>query len=163
MNTLQIVASILKAHMGLTAEQIWIYNQRRNIPTTSGLFVTVGRVALKVYGNNSTQSGDSVTSGQWCQETIAINMFSKNMDAMERVPEALAALRSPTSVFTQQQHAISIAPIPQSVVDTSEVEGAGMLFRTTITIVVLSAYEQTSTATYFDPDTIQYSLEETEA
>lgn len=163
MNSLQIVADILKKSLGLTNEQIWIYNQRRNIPSTSGLFVTVSRVAIQPYGNNASQSGATLTAGQWFQESLAINMFSKNTEALDRMPEVLGALASPLSIFVQQQTGISIGRIPQSVVDTSDLEGAGMLFRTTITIQVLSAYEQAHGATFFDPATIQYQLDETEA
>lgn len=163
MNTLQVLADIIKKSVGLTDDQIWIYNQRHNIPSTSGLFVVISRVALKIYGNNSVQSGDTLSTGQWCQESLAINLLSKNLEAVERVPEVLGALVSPLSVFVQQQTGISIAKVPQSVVDTSSLEGAGMLFRTTITLQVLSAYEQTSGATFFDPNTVQFQLEETEA
>ena len=163
MNSLQIVADILKKTLGLTSDQIWIYNQRRNIPTTSGLNITIGRVAIQPYGNNQVQSGSTLSSGQWFQESIAIDMFSKNTEAVDRVHEVVGALGSPLSSFIQQQTGISIARVPSSIVDTSALEGAGMLFRTTITINVLTAYEQTLGATYFDPDTVQYHLDETEA
>lgn len=163
MNSLQIIADIMKKSLNLTTDQIWIYNQRRNIPTTSGLFVVVTRVAMKPYANNNVIAGDSLVSGQWMQETISINMFSKNFEALDRVHEVLGALASPLSQFVQQQTGILIASIPQSVTDTSAVEGAGMLYRTTITTQVLTAYSAASDTTFFDPDTIQYSLEETEA
>jgi hypothetical protein len=163
MNSLQIIADVIKKSLDLTSDQIWIYNQRRNIPSTSGLNITIGRVAIQTYGNNAVQVGDAITSGQWFQESIAIDMFSKNTEAFDRVHEVVGALGSPLSTFIQQQTGISIARVPSSIVDTSGLEGAGMLFRTTITINVLSAYEQTLGATYFDPSTIQYSLDETEA
>ena len=163
MNTLQAVADIIKTGLNLTSEQIWLYTQRRNIPTTKGLFVIVGRVSLRPYGNNAVQEGSDLTSGQWMQEMVSIDLLSANFEAFDKVPNLLGALASPYSLFKQEQLGLHIAKVPLSIVDTSSLEGASMVFRNTITLQVLSAYKQTNTATFFDPDTIQYSLVQTEA
>ena len=42
MMTAQIICEIIQTYMGLTSDQIYIYNQRKKIPPSEGLFVVVG-------------------------------------------------------------------------------------------------------------------------
>lgn len=163
MKELQLLAGIIQKSMGLTEAQVWLYNQRRTIPNTSELFITLHRDAIRPYGNNSRQSGDDVKATQFFQTLVSIQMFSRSLEATTRLPEVLAAIRSPYSLYVQEKEGIKISSVPTSIVDASEVEGASMLYRTRIQIMVLSAYELVAGATYFDPDTIQFSVDETEA
>ena len=163
MNSLQRIADILQKSMALEADQVWTYNQRRSIPTTSGLFISVQRMGLRPYGNNSKSNGDTVTASQMMQEAVTINLFSRDTSALDRLPEALAALRSPYSEFVQGRDGFRIGAVPVSVLDASGLEGSSLLYRTVVTVNVLTCYEQTTDTTYFDPDTIDFSIEETEA
>jgi hypothetical protein len=149
--------------MTLEADQIWIYNQRRNIPTSGGLFVSVHRIGVKPYGNNTKHNGNSVTSSQMMQEVIQIQLFSHDLSAVNRLPEAMAALGSPYSDYVQGRDGFRIGKVPVAVTDLSGLEGAGLLYRTAITVNVLTSYEQVAGATFFDPDTIDFSVDETEA
>lgn len=163
MRELQLLADVIQKSMGLTESQIWLFNQRRTIPTTTELFVSIHRDAVRVMGNNSKQSLDTVTAYQHFQAQVSIHAFSRSLDAMDRVPEILGAIRSPYSLYIQEKYGVRFSAVPTSVVDASDLEGAAMLYRTVLTIQVFSAAESTTAATYFDPDTVLFSVEETEA
>jgi hypothetical protein len=163
MKTLQVVASIIQKFTNIPQANIWVYSQRRNIPADKGLYIVVGWLGSKPYGNNSRHNGDSSTGAVFTQEQISITLLSYSTEAVTQVPNVLAALRSEYSQYRQQLDGYKIASIPLSVVDASEVDGAAILYRTVITVNIMGAIELSSEATFFDPDTVLFNVDYTEA
>lgn len=163
MKSLQLLASIIQKETGLAHDRIWVYNQRRNIPNDSNLYIVLHRLGMKPYGNNSRHNGDSATGGVWMQEQVAISLFSRTPEAVSYTPKVLAALVSEYSQYRQQLEGFKIAKVPLSVVDASDVDGAAFLYRTVITVNIMGAYDSTSEATFFDPDTVSFNVDYTEA
>jgi hypothetical protein len=162
-STLAIMCDIIKEHMGLTCEQIWIYNQKRNIPTDSKLYVVLE------YGGGSPYSsskGHDFVAGvykeihyQKMQETIKINMLSADTEAVDRIGELIGALSSDYSQNIQSTQGLAISPKPANVIDASAAEVTRQLFRTIVEVKVLRAYKQEKTVPYYDKFNSQVSNE----
>lgn len=154
LNTPQIICNIIQQYMGLSDDQIWIYNQRRKIPPTEGLFVVVSFVSRVAYGNNNAYLPDVPGCGQnlqqFMQETLSINLFSYDTQAIDRMPEMLGSLKSVYSEQVQEKVPMQIGTVPISINDTSFLEASAILFRETVTIRVLRSYSQERNSDYYN-------------
>jgi hypothetical protein len=151
-STPQIICDIIQQGMGLGDDQIWIYNQRKTVTYDKRLYVTVGVVTIKPYGNNvkfnhTTQKDET---SQYVQETLTINVFSYTTEALERYHEVMGSL---ISTYSQQKQALlglRIAQVPIAINDVSAIEGTTILYRIAITLPVLRKYDKLITAEYYD-------------
>jgi len=153
--TPQIICDIIQNGMKLDKSQIWIYNQRREIPEDIRLYVVVGLMGMKAYGNNNTVSsvdgaGMNDNLSQYMQETITIDLFSYTTEAIQRYAEVLGSLKSTYSQKIQEENALKIASIPFSMNEVSQVEGATLLNRISISLMVLRKYDMLLSAEYID-------------
>jgi len=149
--TPQIICDILKTCMKLSADQIWIYNQRREIPSDKKLYVVVGMMSAIPYGNNknfSTSGQDNLS--QYIKEIITIDLLSYSTEVQEKYSMVLGSLVSTYSQQIQESLALKIFPIPSSVSDVSSIEGAALLNRIAITLPVLRKYDMLLEANYYD-------------
>jgi len=153
--TPQIICDILQNGMSLDKSQIWIYNQRREIPEDRRLYVVVGLMGMKAYGNNNTVSsvegaGLNDNLSQYMQETITVDLFSYTTEAIQRYTEVLGSLKSTYSQKIQEENALKIASIPFSMNEVSQIEGATLLNRISISLMVLRKYDMILNAEYID-------------
>jgi len=160
--TPQIICDIIKDGMSLLDSQIWIYNQRREIPQDKKLYIVVGLLSSAIYGNTSKQSNDPLvtdmpeTLTQYVKESITVNLFSYTTEALERYPEVIGSMMSTYSQRIQEAQALKIFSIPSNVNDVSAVEGSSLLNRTSITLQVLRKYDMILNADYYDRITPGY-------
>jgi hypothetical protein len=154
MITAQIICDIIQKYMGLCDKQIWIYNQRKKIPPSEGLFVVVGNISAVPYGNNNKYvplgDGYGQEISQMMQELLSVNMFSYDTSAVERMPELIGSFSSIYCQQKQDEIGFRIGVVPGGVQDTSALEASAILFRQTITLKVLRAYSKISAGEYFD-------------
>lgn len=142
-----IIAGLIAAGMNLGPDVVAVYNQRRRIPPTSGLFIDVAIIATKTYGNNTRTIAPTATTdlveiqGINVQEMYQIDIFSADASARVRRYELLAALSGIASQQAQEKYSFQIAHIPSSFVDVSEIEASARLNRYALTITVL-AFEE---------------------
>lgn len=153
--TPQIICDILQNGMNLNKDQIWIYNQRREIPEDRRLYVVVGLVSSKPY--SSVQRSVSVTGAglndelsQYVQETISVDLLSYTTEAVQRYHEVIGSLKSTYSQRQQELLGLQIAQLPFSVNDVSQIEGATLLNRISISLMVLRKYDMLISAEYID-------------
>lgn len=162
-NTLTLMCDIIKEHMLLDCNQIWIYNQKRNIPTDSRLYIVLEYGGGVPYSSNKYYSDlGGIRKEVHCQkiqETIRINMLSADTEAIDRVGEAIGALSSDYSENLQAQFGLAISPKPATVTDASAAEVTRQLFRTVIEVKVLRAYKQEKNVSYYDKFSSQVSNE----
>ena len=160
--TPQIICDIIKDGMSLADSQIWIYNQRREIPQDKKLYIVVSLLTSFAYGNTSKQSVDPLvydmpeTITQYVKESITVNLFSYTTEALERYPEVIGSMMSTFSQRIQEAQALKIFPIPTNINDVSQVEGPSLLNRTSITLQVLRKYDMILNAAYYDRITPGY-------
>lgn len=153
--TPQIICDILQKGMSLDKSQVWIYNQRREIPEDRRLYVVVGLMGMKAYGNNNIVTsvegaGLNDNLSQYVQETITVDLFSYTTEAIQRYTEVLGSLKSTYSQKIQEENALKIASIPFSMNEVSQVEGATLLNRISISLMVLRKYDMILGAEYID-------------
>lgn len=166
MLTVQYIADIIQTVMGLDDGRVWIYNQRRTIPTDKGLCVVVGMVSAEPFANvtqfnpaaqNTAGATETVTTSM--RELVSIDIFSADTTAAARAWEVVAALGSRYAQDSQADNQYKIASVPQAMQNVSELEGASILYRFTMSIPVLRSYSSTSDVTYYDSSSkeIHYS------
>lgn len=152
--TVSIVRDLIKDDLSLSDDQIWIYNQRIKIPDTKGLFVSVSRVACKVYANNSAYTGstEALTEDLAVStlETISVDLMSQDTSALENYPNVLMALRSTKAQSVAETYGMRFDSIPFSVNDVPSIEGTSMLFRIEINFPVYRTYKSTKDIDYYD-------------
>ena len=149
--TADIIAGILAKVLRIVPGRIWIQNQNYEIPNDPGLTMTVGVVDVKPYSNVLQNAGGTTeTRAVATQELISIDMRSKNKEALIRLPEVLSALHSTYALEQSEIHGMRIAQTPQSVLNTSEVEGSSVITRFTVSFFVLRSYTYSGSIDYFD-------------
>lgn len=146
----------LRTYMELRPEQVVLYNQKWKMPNDDGLYITVGIIGTKPYGNNREyQNNEDQTAleevlTQHTQEIYSIHVFSRSQAAVDRKEEILFYLASTACQQDQEAASFKLATIPVSFVDTSLTEGAGRLNKFTITINALRMLTTTRIVQYFD-------------
>lgn len=123
MDVLKTVCDILKVGMKLDNNQIWIYNQKVDIPNDKRLYVVVSLKKETVIGNNietkSVQSGEEETVWTNLVSDIGIELFSYNVNALNRRYEVLSSMRSIYSVQKQEELNCNIGRKPTVFFDSS--------------------------------------------
>lgn len=161
---LPILAEIFRVELGLPVEppRVFIYNQRFQLPTDNGLFVSVARLGFVLFGSAVEYVDDPDTGALLEQQSVNVNdmiqvdVASRDESAERRQHELIMALKSFTAQQAMEIHAFSIAQLPSSMVDVSHVEAAARLNRYSMTVAVTCSRTRTRPVTYYDtfPDNI---------
>jgi hypothetical protein len=142
---------IIVEEMNMADDRVNVYNSRFVIPNDKYLFIGIDYKYTKVIGAKSetAQGTDFIEKqGLVTQEHYAIILFSRNMDALNRKEEAVMALGS---IYARQQgdaYGFSIARIGQ-IKDLSDLEGAAILWRYEIDVVMFCRYEKIKTVPWY--------------
>lgn len=132
MDVLKSICDILKVGMNLQDDQIWIYNQKVDIPNDKRLYVVVSLKTETVIGNNIEEK--DVTSGQdeviWSNivSDVGIELFSYNVNALNRRYEVLSSMRSTYSVQKQEELNCNIGRRPIAFFDSSFLAPSARLY-----------------------------------
>lgn len=152
---IDVICDLLKSQMTLTDEQVWIYNQKRDIPKSPGLFIEVEFMASKPFGVRSFCDDDEYGNftefqSSAVQETYALRLFSRDESALTRAWEAHLALSGVASQQLQEQYCFKLAQLPVSFTDESFLEASARLFRQGLIFNALRSYYKTRVISYFD-------------
>ena len=144
-SAIDYLRDIIRYNLNLNEDRVNIYNSKFNIPNDQYLFIGVEYKMSKVYSSKSefedTTDGFIEKQGLNTQEHYAILIFSRNTDALTRKEEIVQALGS---IYARQQgdtYGFSIARIAP-IQDLSGIEGAAILYRFEINVVMLCRYEK---------------------
>lgn len=122
MDVLKTVCDILKVGMNLDNDQIWLYNQKVNIPNDKRIYVVVSLKKEEVFGNNieikETNGLDEVIWANLVSD-VGIELFSYNTNALNRRYEVLSSMRSVYSVQKQEELNFNIGRNPTVFLDSS--------------------------------------------
>ena len=148
-----ILADIIKDFMGLNDDQIYIDNQDLDPNNAPNLFVTIEPTTSIVMSNNNRFNPDTeqqIISTNY-KESYAINIRSKDESASIREKELVAALISDFSRNKQEEYFFQIAPVPPiGGINTSVLEGEGILTRYTLNITIFTHYNQVRDTLVYD-------------
>jgi hypothetical protein len=161
--TAKLLCNIVKEFLGLQDDQVWIWNQKRDIPTDSRLYVIVSQRTIANTGTAKkligSEGGLVSRHSYHSQETLQIDLISASIDAIARAPEVVMSFSSDYSQALQELHGFRLATQPTSIVDSSAAEVTRQLFRTTIEVRCLRAYTTDKSVAYYEQFEIETQTE----
>lgn len=142
----QHILDIINSELNLPVDHAWVRDQNKEYPNTPDMFIVAGMVFSKVISTNSTATpsaaGMTETQSTITQDSIQIDVLSRNIDALQRRYEVLAALNSFYSEQVQELNNFKIYPIATNFINTSIAEGGSQINRFSITITCQVGYQK---------------------
>jgi hypothetical protein len=150
----KVVADILAHELELDVQHITLNDEKWNIPKDKGLFIHLSYIGPNKPIANSNELDTSVTPPLEVQsvtamDTVQIDSMSYDSSARTRKHEIGMALGSIYSQQAQERYQCQIALLNTPPVDTSSLEGTGMLKRFTTTTNVTALFKKSKVAEYF--------------
>lgn len=151
-NVLGLVCDIIQNQMGLAQGRVYLWDQKINQPTDSGLYVAVSVMRDKVFGNNKDydSSGNCIQSTNIMQ-TIDIDIISRGPEARDRKEDVLLAIASDYSERQQEANSFQIGVLPagSQFINLSNVDGAAIPYRFKISFNMQYFYKKTLAVSTF--------------
>jgi hypothetical protein len=151
---IKLICDILQHQLDLDKEQVWIYNQKRDIPNDFKTYYVVEYIGQRIISNIRKEfvTNDGLMEYQSVHSlaTIALDIFSRDPKAREARDQAIMALNSTYSQQVQEANGFQIARNSFQVTNASEVEGVAELTRYSISFNVTYMSETTKSIDYFD-------------
>lgn len=151
---LQLVCDLIRQYMGLAQDQCYIYEQKILIPNDSRLYVAVGVLTCKPFGNtrptNGAGSGLQANQSTNFASQLSVDIFSRGPAARDQKELILLALNSIYSEQQQEANSFRVFPITNAFVNLTEQEGSAILYRFNITVTVQYCVSNNQNVPYFD-------------
>lgn len=162
-NPLELFCDVIRRELELGTDQVYLWDQKINIPKDSRLYVAIGVSSAKPFGSTMRFSPGAGLDAEQAVNMIAkldVNILSRGPDARDRKEEVVLALGS---VYAQQQQAANsfyIAPLSENFVNLSQEDGAAIPYRFTIPVTIQYVFRKTKSVPYFDDfDTVDVTTE----
>lgn len=127
---LELVCDVIQTSMGLANDQVYLYNQKYNIPPDSRLYVAVGVNYCKPFGNRPKYVGGSstlaATQSVNMLANLSIHIFSRSTAALNLKEQVLLALSSPYAESQMELNSFFIAPLTTGFTNIGVVDGAAI-------------------------------------
>ena len=150
----KLICNILQTQLGLQDGQIWVYNQKRDIPNDFGTYYVVTYNGQRIIGNVRREfvTNDGLKEYQSVHSlaNYSVDVISRSNTIRESRDQAIMALNSTYSQQMQEARGFQIARNSFQVTNTSELEGVAQLNRYTISFNVTYMSETTKSIQYFD-------------
>lgn len=153
---LLLFCEIIQRELGLAEGRVFIWDQKIFQPSDTSLYVVVAVPVCRPFAN--TIAPDPVTG--WADAVQSVNMqamldislISRGPSAFRRKEELIMALNSLYSQFQQEANSFYIAKVPPGTrfVNLSNVDGAAIPYRYTISINMQYMVRKIKAADYFD-------------
>lgn len=151
---LSLVCDIIQTAMGLSNGQVYLWDQKINIPVDSRLYVAVGMLSCKPFGNKSkfasNGGGLSATQSVNMLATLSIDILSRGPAARDMKEQVLLAL---SSVYAEQQMELNsffVAPLSTNFVNISSIDGAAIPYRYNISVNLQYFSTITTSVPFYD-------------
>lgn len=148
---LQLFCDILRNQLDLEDDQVFLWDQKFNLPQDSRLYIAVSLVSCKPFSNNNgfDSDGNFISSTNF-YSLLSLDIFSRNTLALDRKEEVILALKSIYSEQQQNLNSFFIAPLPTSFLNLSSVEGPAIPYRFNISVAIQYFVKKTPDVPYFD-------------
>ena len=152
MKVLETVCDIIQTGMDLKKDQIWIYNQKVDIPNDKRLYAVVSLKSETPIGNNIffdplTQKENIYTN---LVSDVGIEIFSFDVLALNRRYEVLSAMRSTYSLQKQEENNCNISRRPISMFDSSFMSPTAKLYSFFYIYKITHVEKYTRSVDYYD-------------
>ncbi len=127
---IDLVMDIIQTGMGLPNGSVWLFDQKIFTPVDSNLYITVGVLNCKPFGNSSQPdgNGNEILSVNMLA-TLSVDIISRSTAALYQKEQVLMALRSQYSQTQQDSNSFYIASLPTGFVNLSDIDGAAIPYR----------------------------------
>jgi hypothetical protein len=160
----QFLRSIIIHELEIDEKRVMIFNQKWTIPSYEHMFVVLEcqpsqTISSKNFTKDNTETGEFEEIQELnLREHINIQLFSRNMEAMTRKEEVVAALSSIYAQQLQAQYAFKILNRNPSIEDLSLLEGAAQLFRYDIPVIMSTWYQKKKKVDFYDQFPVQVNM-----
>lgn len=154
MTPIEWVCDILKREMSLLNGQVYLWDQKINIPPDNAIYIAVGVQSCKPFSNtfDHTSNGDGLLESQSTNfmATLSIDILSQGPDARDRKEEVILALRSHYARQVQESYGFYIAGLSSSFVNLSSIEGTAIPYRFNIAVNIQYKVVKEKQISYYD-------------
>lgn len=161
---IKFICQILQNQLELSVNQIWVYNQKRDIPNDFGVYFVVSYLGQRIIGNVrrevSTAEGLMEFQSVHNLAQYQVDVFSRSSQARDMRDLAIMALNSTYSQQVQEANSFQIARNSFQVTNTSDVEGVAELNRYSLSFNVTYMTQTCKSIEYFDTFTKEVITEE---
>ena len=151
---IKYVCDILQKQLDLADSQVWIYNEKVNIPNDFNMYIVVDYQGQRIIGNvrreEPTPNGLIERQALHSMAILRLDLFSRGKIARINKDLVIMALNSTYSQQVQEAHGFQIARNSFQVTNTSEVEGTAELNRYSISFNVTYVTETSKSISYYD-------------
>jgi len=151
---LMLVCDIIQTAAGLSQGQVWLWDQKINIPIDSQLYVAVAAIASKPFGSTTAYVGteDSFQAVQSINvlDTVSIDILSRGPAARDNKELILLALHSPYAESQMELNSFFVAPLSTNFVNLSEIDGSAIPYRYNISVSLQYFVTNVSNPPYYD-------------
>ena len=143
----QMVAEIFKTAMNLNWDRFWFWDQKFNMPTDNNLFLVFSLSRQKPIASNTQPSGTPIGEGGagwsnatvWTQinATLDIHVYSRGLDAINRLPEIFQIMQGPYSRSQQRANGFYLSKIPHQANDLSSIDGSAIPYHYVISCEII--------------------------
>lgn len=153
---LLLFCEVIQRELGLANGRVYLYNQKIMQPTDDGLYVAVGILTCKPFGNTNRPftGGDGVQADQSVNmlAQLELNVISRSTAALFRKEEVIMALASTYAIQQQQRNSFNIGRIPPGgqFVNLSAIDGAAIPYRFNISVNLQYFARKVKEDSYFD-------------
>lgn len=150
---LQLLCDVIRTEMGLSEDQVYLWDQKIRIPTDSRLYVAVGVLRCRPFANNinyDSESGLTAVQSTNFSSDVSIDIFSRGPEARERKEELLMALQSIYAEQQQEFNSFRIFSLPTDFINLSDLDGAAIPYQFNITVRMQYFTKKTVNLQYYD-------------
>jgi hypothetical protein len=148
-----LFCDIIETELGLANGRVYLWNQKIMQPKDSSLYVAVSEISCKPFGNtNRLNSAGEAEQSINMQSTLQLDIISRGPSARTRKEEVILALNSNYAQSQQERNGFYIGKISPGTqfVNLSEVDGAAIPNRYSITVQMQYAVRKNKVVPYID-------------
>lgn len=153
-SALELLCDIIEKEMGLENGQVYLYNQKINIPSDSRLYIAVGVLSPKPFSNSNkmVESDFGLNSVQSVnmQALVSIDILSRSTEALNRKEEVILALNGNYAQSQQELNSFYLGKITTGFTNLSEIDGAAIDYRFNLSLNIQYTITKTKAVDYFD-------------
>ncbi len=156
-DALLLFCEILQRELGLANGRVYLYNQKIMQPTDEGLYIAVGILTCKPFGNTNRPASTN-PSGMIADQsvnmlaTLSVDIMSRDTSALRRKEQVIMALNSTYAEQQQERNSFFIGKLPPGAqfVNISNVDGAAIPYRFNISVSLQYFVQNVKSIDYFD-------------
>lgn len=148
------LCEIVRSELSLQPDQVFLWNQKWDIPSDSRPYVTVRVLSKKMFGSSnpglSNQVGFLEEQSANFQATLSVDIWSTGLIARDFADGVAMALTSMGAQKAQEKYGFLISRMPSAILDLSDTEGTAIPYRFNFTVAIQYFVLKAKQVDYYD-------------